>query len=86
MGGHMKFEEWMNRPVYKAQVHTAKTLGHLLGLPDGPIATTGEHPFMYFRVVQAYRCSKSLALRKVVADKVRETRKNGTYQLKEVTS
>jgi hypothetical protein len=81
----MTFEEWINRPVYKAQVHTAKTLGHLLGLPDGPIATTGEHPFMYFRVVQAYRCSKALALRKAVADKVRETRKNGTYKLEGVT-
>ena len=81
----MTFEEWINRPVYKAQVHTAKTLGHLLGLPDGPIATKGEHPFMYFRVVQAYRCSKSLALRKAVANEVRQTRRNGTYKLEKVT-
>jgi len=82
----MTFEEWINRPVYKAQVHTAKTLGDLLGLPDGPIATTGQHPLMYFRVVQAYRCSKALALRKAVADKVRETRRNGTYKLLEVSA
>jgi len=80
----MTFEQWMNRPVYKAQVHTAQTLGKLLGLPDGPVATRGDHPFLYFRVVRAYRCTRSLALRKAVADKVRETRRNGTYKLLEV--
>jgi hypothetical protein len=82
----MTFEQWMNRPVYKAQVHTAKTLGELLGLLDGPIATRGDHPFLYFRVVRAYRCTRALALRKAVADKVRETRKNGTYKLEKVTA
>jgi len=81
----MTFEEWINRPVYKAQVHTAKVLSQILGLPDGPLATCGNHPFMYFRVVQSYRCAKSLAIRKAVADRVRQSRKNGTYKLKEVT-
>ena len=82
----MTYEQWINRPVYKAQVHTASTLKALIGLPNGNLATKGNHPFLYFRLISSYRCAYSLALRKKVADIVRETRKNGTYKLQEVIS
>lgn len=82
----MTYEQWINRPVYKSQVHTANTLKVLMGLPSGNLATKGNHPFLYFRLVSSHRCAYSLALRKKVADIVRETRRNGTYKLQEVTS
>ena len=82
----MTYEQWINRPVYKAQVHTANILKMIMGMPSGNIATKGNHPFLYFRVTKSYRCEYSLALRKKVADIVRETRKNGTYKLQEVTA
>ena len=82
----MTFDQWLNRPVYKTQVHTAKVLTDLMGLPNGAIATKENHPLLYFRIVSKYRCKYSLALRKLVADKVRDSRKNGTYQLKGVTA
>ena len=82
----MTYEQWINRPVYKAQIHTANTLKALMGLPSGNLVTKGNHPFLYFRLVSSHRCAYSLALRKKVADVVRETRKNGTYKLQEVTS
>jgi hypothetical protein len=82
----MTFEQWQNRPVYKTQVHTAKILTAMMGLPKGAIATKGDHPFLYFRIVSRYRCAYSLALRKQVAEKVRESRRNGTYQLEGVTA
>lgn len=82
----MTYEQWINRPVYKSQVHTANILKMIMGMPFGNIATKGNHPFLYFRLVSSHRCAYSLALRKKVADIVRETRKNGTYKLQEVTS
>ena len=82
----MTYGQWINRPVYKAQVHTSNTLKALMGLPSGNLAINGNHPFLYFRVVSSHRCAYSLALRKKVADVVRETRKNGTYKLQEVTA
>jgi hypothetical protein len=33
------FEQWLNRPVYKVQVHTAQIAKQILGLPDGDLAT-----------------------------------------------
>lgn len=80
----MTYEQWINRPVYKSQVHTANILKMIMGMPSGNIATKENHPFLYFRVTKCYRCEYSLALRKKVADAVRETRKNGTYKLQEV--
>lgn len=80
----MTFNEWLNRPVYKAQVHTAKLAAALLGLPDGPIATSGWHPIMLFRLLPPYRCEASLRLRKTVADMVRQQRRQGTYKLAKV--
>lgn len=81
----MQFNEWINRPVYKAQVHTFNIVKTLYGL-SGDVVTTGNHPITYFRLVPQHRCAISLAIRKRVADIVKIQRKSGTYQLKEVTA
>ena len=60
--------------VYKVQCKTASVLKNIWNLPDN-LATTTDHPMMLFRLVPAYRCAKSIQLRKMVADKVREIRK-----------
>ena len=77
----MTFEQWINRPVYKAQCFTASILRDLYGLPNGDIATRGDdtgHPLNYFRVVHAYRCAKSREIRKRVAKAAIELR--ATYR------
>jgi hypothetical protein len=60
--------------VYKVQCKTASVLKNIWKLPDN-LATTPNHPIMLFRLVPAHRCAKSIQLRKMVADKVREIRK-----------
>jgi hypothetical protein len=60
--------------VYKVQCKTASVLKNIWKLPDN-LATTTDHPMMLFRLVPAHRCAKSIQLRKMVADKVREIRK-----------
>jgi len=60
--------------VYKVQCKTASVLKTIWNLPDN-LATTPDHPIMLFRLVPAHRCAKSIQLRKMVADKVREIRK-----------
>lgn len=60
--------------VYKVQCKTASVLKNIWNLPEN-LATTTDHPMMLFRLVPAYRCAKSIQLRKMVADKVREIRK-----------
>ena len=60
--------------VYKVQCKTASVLKNIWNLPHN-LATTTDHPMMLFRLVPAYRCAKSIQLRKMVADKVREIRK-----------
>ena len=72
----MTFEQWLNRPVYKTQCKTFEIAKTLLGLPNGDIATQGNHPVLYLRLVPAHRCEFSLKLRKQVADAVRQTRKH----------
>lgn len=79
----MTFDQWLNRPVYKAQVHTFNIAKQLYGL-SGNVVTTGNHPITYFRLVPQHRCATALAIRKRVADIVRMQRKTGTYQLKKV--
>lgn len=79
----MTFEEWMNRPVYKAQVHTARIAARFLGL-SGNIATTFDHPMMLLRPLPPYRTAASLAFRKMIADAVRHERAAGTYRLERV--
>lgn len=81
----MTFEEWLNRPVSKAQVYTASICKALLDLPAGDLATRGDHPIMLLRLVPKYRTHASLALRKQIADIVRQQRAAGTYNLKKVT-
>jgi hypothetical protein len=60
--------------VYKVKCKTASVLKNIWNLPEN-LATTTDHPMMLFRLVPAYRCAKSIQLRKMVADKVREIRK-----------
>jgi len=60
--------------VYKVQCKTYSILLNIWNLPDN-LATTPDHPIMLFRLVSAHRCAKSIQLRKMVADKVREIRK-----------
>jgi hypothetical protein len=64
------------KTVYKVQCKTAAVLSDLWKLPEN-LATTPDHPIMLFRVVPAHRCTKSLQIRKMVADKVRAMRKQG---------
>jgi len=78
------FEQWLNRPVYKVQVHTAKVARQFLGLPDGNLATSTSHPIMLLRPLPAYRCAQSLALRKRIADLVKQSRATKTYKLNPV--
>ena len=71
----MTFDQYMNRPVYKAQVKTFNIARALFGVPNGDLVTPGNHPLAEFRVVPKYRSPQGLALRKQVADIVRESRK-----------
>lgn len=71
----MTFDEWLNRPVYKAQVKTFNIARELFGAPNGDLVTTGNHPLAEFRVVAKYRTAQGLALRKRVADIARQLRK-----------
>lgn len=73
--------DYWNRPVYKVQVYTANIARELLHLSAGDLATRPNHPIMLLRPLPAYRCNQSLALRKTIADIVRESRKNGKYKL-----
>ena len=73
-----KDDQWQKRPVYVVQCRTFNVLLDMLNIThtthEGGIATQGNHPIMYFRVVPAHRCDYSKRLRKMVADKVREQR------------
>lgn len=72
----MTFEEWLNRPVYRAQVTTARELARLIGLdPNAAIATRGDHPMLHFRLLPPHRTPQALALRKLVADRMRALRR-----------
>jgi hypothetical protein len=59
--------------VFKVHCKTFAVLQNLWQLPEN-LATRPEHPVTLFRLVPAYRCAKSLAIRKMVADKVRALR------------
>ena len=72
----MTFDEWLNRPVYKAQCKTFEVAKAILKLPKGDIYTSGNHPVLYLRLVPAHRCELSLALRKQVAAAMKQIRKN----------
>ena len=66
--------------VYRVQCKTAAVLLDLWKLPQN-LATTPNHPIMLFRLVPAYRCPKSLQIRKMVADKVRAMRNQNEVTL-----
>ena len=78
------FEQWLNRPVYKVQVHTAQIAKQILGLPDADLATSTNHPMMLLRPLPGYRSAQSLALRKRIADIVRQSRTTKIYKLNPV--
>lgn len=65
--------------VYSVHCRTFKVLLDLLSIPHTThpegIATRGNHPIAYFRLVPAHRCAYSKALRKRVADAVRVSRR-----------
>jgi hypothetical protein len=71
----MTFDQWINRPVYKAQVATSNMAKQLLNMPNGDIATSGNHPILHLRLAKPYRNAYSIALRKQVADAMRLKRK-----------
>lgn len=73
----MTFEEWLNRPVNRVQVATARELLRLLGLdPLAAHAVRGDHPLLHFRLLPPHRTPQSLALRKLVADRMRALRRD----------
>jgi hypothetical protein len=72
----MTFEEWLNRPLYRVHVTTARELSRLVGLdPFAAHATIGDSPLLHFRVLPAHRTARSLAIRKLVADRMRALRR-----------
>lgn len=73
----MTFEEWINRPVYRVQVTTARQLRYMLNVDVmAALATSPDHPLALLRVRPAYRCARSRAIRKAVADRMRALRRD----------
>ncbi len=71
----MTTEQWLNRPVYRAQVTTWRVYVEMLGLDSGKAyATPGNHPLALLRLLPAHRCEQSKALRKALAEKVKNLR------------
>ena len=85
MSAPLSFEQWLNRPVYKAQVYTAQLCNALMGLPAGALATPVNHPIMLLRLRPGHRPPASLALRKQIADQVRHLRATGQFKLEKVS-
>lgn len=72
----MDFDQWMNRPLYRAQVTTWRLYVAMLGLDPGKAyATPGNHPLALLRLLPAHRCEQSKALRKALADQVQALRR-----------
>jgi hypothetical protein len=65
---------WTRSPVYRTQCVTARVFMRLMGL-QGDVSK-GPDPRHYFRVVPAYRCDTSRALRKATADLIRLARRH----------
>lgn len=73
----MTYEEWINRPVYRAQVTTARLLRRMLNLDVmAALATSPDHPIALLRLRPEYRCARSRAIRKALADRVRALRQS----------
>ena len=76
----MTFEEYQNRPVYKAQCATAALCKAFLRMPAGDVATSFDHPILLFRALPAYRDARAIALRNTIAALMREQRSLVTPQ------
>lgn len=71
----MTFDEYQRRPVYRAQCATFALCKKFLGLASGDVATSPGHSVLLFRVLPAYRDSRSIALRTHIAGLMREQRR-----------
>jgi hypothetical protein len=71
----MTFDEYQNRPVYKAKCATFTLCKKFLGLPAGDVATSPGHSVLLFRALPAYRDSRAIALRNTIAALMREQRR-----------
>jgi len=73
----MTFEEYQNRPVYKAQCATFALCKAFLRMPAGDVATPLDYfdPVFLFRALPAYRDAHAVALRNTVARLMREQRR-----------
>ncbi len=75
----MNFQQWLNRPVYKAQCRSFKLAQQALGMPElAPaqgLATSGNHVLATFRAYPQYRSPEAIALRLQVADMIRQSRR-----------
>lgn len=67
----MTYEEWKNRPVYKAQCVTWRRACELTRIPypenEEGLALPGVHPICTFRALPGYRDAFAKALRDMVA-------------------
>ena len=74
----MTFDQWLNRPVYKAQCYTFARALKLIGIEqpakDGGIATRGPHILDTFRAFPQYRDEYAKTLRGMVALSIRMER------------
>lgn len=71
----MTFDQWLNRPVYKAQCATFRRAKELCGIdPDCNLATRGLGVFGTFRALPPYRDEYAKALRGMVALSIRMDR------------
>jgi hypothetical protein len=71
----MTFDEYQNRPVYKAQCATFALCRAFLRMPAGDVATHMDHPTLRFRALPAYRDAHAVALRNTIARLMREQRR-----------
>ncbi len=76
----MTFDEYQNRPVYKAQCATFSVCKAFLRLPAGDVATPLGYfdPVFLFRALPAYRDARAIALRNTIAALMREQRRSVT--------
>jgi len=64
----MTFDQWLNRPVYKAQVIAFRRAKELCGIdPNANLAAHGGHPLCTFNALPGHRDPYAKALRDMVA-------------------
>jgi len=73
----MTFDQWKNRPVYKAQCVGFRRAKELCKIdPDANFATHGGHILSTFRALPGYRDKYAQALRDLVALSLKMDRLN----------